>query len=125
MHLLLISDYYKPIIKSGAIIIEDLAMEFKNQGHEVTVVTFTDEGVIRKNSNYQDSINVIRIPAPLRKFGRLGRLLAECLYSIQISLLLRRELKEKSVDGIICYSPSIFYGKALKKLNRMMYQHRF
>ena len=120
MHLLLISDYYKPIIKSGAIIIEDLAIEFKDQGHEVTVVTFTDEGVIENKSTYQDSINVIRIPAPLRKFGRLGRLLAECLYSIQISLLLRRELKEKSVDGIICYSPSIFYGKALKKLKERL-----
>ena len=118
MHLLLISDYYKPIIKSGAIIIEDLAIEFKNQGYEVTVVTFTDELKIKKSISYEDSINVIRIPTPLRKFGRVGRLLAECLYSTQIRLLLRRELKKKNVDGIICYSPSIFYGKALKKLKK-------
>ena len=102
MHLLLISDYYKPIIKSGAIIIEDLALEFIKQGHKVTVVTFTDLGIKTKTCSDQDSVNVIRIPSPLRKFGKVGRLIAECLYSTQINWALRKEIKHLDFDGIIC-----------------------
>ncbi len=120
MHLLLISDYYKPIIKSGAIIIEDLALEFIKQGHRVTVVTFTDLGMKTKTCSDQDSVTVIRIPSPLRKFGKFGRLIAECLYSTQIDWALRKEIKHQDFDGIICYSPSIFYGSAIKKLKERL-----
>ena len=119
MHLLLISDYYKPIIKSGAIIIEDLALEFTKQGHKVTVVTFTDSVKRTKTCSDQNSVNVIRIPSPLRKFGKVGRLIAQCLYSAQINLALSKEIKDQNFDGIICYSPSIFYGSAIKKLKEI------
>ena len=39
MNIVLLSDYYAPIIKSGAIIIEDLAIELSLQGNTVTIVT--------------------------------------------------------------------------------------
>ena len=42
MHFLILTDYYHPIIKSGAIIVGDLTTELINNGHYVTIITFSD-----------------------------------------------------------------------------------
>ena len=52
MNIIFLTDYYSPIIKSGAIIIEDLAIELSLQGNTVTIVTFSDN----QSSKFQDII---------------------------------------------------------------------
>jgi O26-antigen biosynthesis N-acetyl-L-fucosamine transferase len=115
MHFILLTDYFLPIIKSGSIIVSDLSGELVRLGHKVTIVTFVniqdEECKISNNNNLQ----IIRIRSRSRAYGLIGRLLAEQRYSQKIIKTLGN-LKMDSYDGIICYSPSIFYGAAIKWL---------
>ncbi|MEC7860739.1 MAG: glycosyltransferase family 4 protein, partial [Pseudomonadota bacterium] len=64
---------------------------------------------------------VIRIRVMSREYGMIGRLLAEISYSQKINKALKNLLKknnELSFDAIICLSPSIFYGSAIKWLKK-------
>ena len=85
MNFIILTDYYHPIVKSGSIIIGDLATELFQQGHKVTIVTFVEN----QNKAFQivseDGIQIIRIRSVTRdkKYGRIGRLWAE-LYSNKI-----------------------------------------
>ena len=115
MNFILLSDYYSPIVKSGSIIVADLARELFSQGHHVTVVTFVDDQPYRCDDAIENNIRIIRINIPARKFGKLGRLFAEYNYSSKIVHILKK-IDNVLYDAIICYSPSIFYGKAISWL---------
>ena len=124
MKFILLSDYYEPIVKSGSIIVGDLVEELLKKGHEVTVITFVE----KQNTVYRVSIlgrlKIIRIRLLSRKFGRAGRLLAEMRYSRMVIKSIQK-YDDIKCDTIICYSPSIFYGKSInwlkKKFNAKSY----
>ena len=117
MNFILLSDYYYPIVKSGSIIVGDLVDELLSQGHNVTVVSFVDKQIKKTKIVKSNNLKKISIKSPLRKFGKVGRLLAEMSYSRQIIGCFNR-LKDDEIDGVICYSPSIFYGKAVESLKK-------
>ena len=112
MKIVLLSDYYYPTIKSGSIVIKDLATEITRLGHEAVVVTFNEKQKEFVTAEYGKSITIIRLRSKLRKYGMIGRLLSELQYS---SLIIKglKEVKIGHVDGMICFSPSIFYQKAI------------
>ena len=112
MKVILFSDYYYPTIKSGSIVIKDLATELTRLGHEAIVVTFNENQKERLLDSKEGNIRVIRIKCRLRKYGMIGRLIAEIRYS---SLIIRslKKVKIEEVNGIISLSPSIFYSKAI------------
>ncbi len=115
MNFIILTDYYHPIVKSGSIIIGDLASELFQQGHKVTIVTFVEY----QNKAFQlvseDGIQIIRIRSVTRdkKYGRIGRLWAELCYSNKIIKNLKK-IQNIHCEAIICFSPSIFYGKAIR-----------
>ena len=115
MNFIILTDYYHPIIKSGSVIVGDLANQFIKQGHKVTIVTFVSNQNIDCQITVENNIQIIRIRSITRQLGMLGRLWAEYHYSNKIIKHLRR-LKNVQFDGIICYSPSIFYGSAIRWL---------
>ena len=115
MNFVLFSDYYFPIIRSGAVIVKDLTNELLLQGHKVTVVTFVDDQPYRYKDTVEDGVRVVRICIPSRRRGRAGRLLAENCYSSRIIATLQ-VLPNVQSDAVVCYSPSIFYGKAVRWL---------
>lgn len=115
MKIVLLSDYYYPTIKSGSIVIKDLATELTRLGHKPTVITFSDSQNKKFTQTYEEGITVIRIRANLRKHGMIGRLLAEINYSSLIIKTLE-ELKIEKFDGAIVFSPSIFYFNAIKMI---------
>ena len=117
MNFIILSDYYYPIVKSGSIIVGDLANELSQQGHKITIVTFVDNQSKACQINLEDGIQIIRIRSLTRKYGKVGRLLAEQSYSSKIKRNLKN-LQNIPCDGIICYSPSIFYGKAIRWLKK-------
>jgi len=117
MNFILLTDYYHPIVKSGSIIVGDLVNELTQQGHSLTVVTFADHQSKKCQITIEEGIQVIRIRSLIRKYGRIGRLFAERGYSNQIKRNLKNH-QNMTYDGIICYSPSIFYGKALRWLKK-------
>ena len=117
MNFIILTDYYHPIVKSGSIIVGDLANELSQQGHKITIVTFVDNQSKACQINLEGEIQIIRIRSLTRKYGKVGRLLAEQSYSSKIKRNLKN-LQNIRCDGIICYSPSIFYGKAIKWLKK-------
>ena len=112
MKVILFSDYYYPTIKSGSIVIKDLATELARLGHEAIVVTFNEKQKESFLDSKEGDVRVIRIKCKLRKYGMIGRLIAEIRYS---SLIIRslKKIKIEKVDGIISFSPSIFYSRAI------------
>jgi len=115
MRFILLTDYYEPIIKSGSIIIGDLAKELLSLGHEVTIITFVDNHKLKYDISVLNNLKIIRIRVLTRSYGKVGRLWAEISYSNKIIKYLNLNNKS-NYDGIICYSPSIFYGKAIRWL---------
>jgi len=112
MKVVLFSDYFYPAIKSGSIVIKDLAIELTRLGHEAIVVTFNEDQKDFLTKEYNKSITIIRLRSKLRKYGMIGRLLAELRYSSSIIKGLKK-INIDHVDGIICFSPSIFYRRAI------------
>lgn len=117
MKIVLFSDYYYPIVKSGSIVINDLAKELTTRGHEAIVITFNDHQSEKLTDTIEDGIRIIRIKSKLRTYGMIGRLLAEIRYSALIINSLKK-LQIPGIDGLISYSPSIFYSKAIAWLKR-------
>ena len=117
MNFILLSDYYFPIIKSGSIIMDDLANELIEQGHSITIVTFVNHQSKRCEVSVEGKLQIIRIRASTREYGRIGRLWAEKTYSNRIIRHLKN-LKNIQCEAIICYAPSIFYGKAISWLKK-------
>jgi len=117
MKIVLFSDYYYPIVKSGSIVINDLAKELTTRGHEAIVITFNDHQSEKLTDTIEDGIRIIRIKSKLRTYGMIGRLLAEIRYSALIINSLKK-LQISGIDGLISYSPSIFYSKAIAWLKR-------
>lgn len=117
MNFIVLTDYYHPIVKSGSIIVGDLVNELIQQGHSLTVVTFVDNQSKKCQITVEDKLQIIRIRSLTRKYGRIGRLWAERSYSSKIKRNLKN-LQNISCDGIICYSPSIFYGQAVRWLRK-------
>ena len=117
MNFVVLSDYYAPIIKSGSIIVGDLATELIRQGHEVTIITFVNTQKEKCQITVENSIKVIRIRASIRGLGMIGRLFSEISYSFKIIKILK-SYRDIMCDGVICYSPSIFYGRAVSWLKK-------
>jgi len=115
MNFVVLTDYYYPIVKSGSIIVGDLATELLHQGNSITVVTFVDKLDNKYQDTTEDGIRVIRVRSRSRKYGMIGRLWAEYNYSSKI-IQTFNSIESISCDSIICYSPSIFYGKAIEWL---------
>jgi O26-antigen biosynthesis N-acetyl-L-fucosamine transferase len=115
MNFIILTDYYHPIIKSGSIIVGDLADQFIKQGHKVTIITFVNNQNIDCQVTVENNVKIIRIRSITRQFGMVGRLWAEYRYSNKIISNLKK-LQNIQCDGIICYSPSIFYGPAIRWL---------
>jgi len=124
MNFIVLTDYYHPIIKSGSIIVGDLADQLIKQGHKVTIVTFVNNQNVDCQVTFENNIQIIRIRAITRQFGMIGRLWAEFRYSNKIINNLKK-LKNIKCDGIICYSPSIFYGPAIKWLKAKYYSKAY
>ena len=115
MNFILLTDYFHPIIKSGSIIVGDLAEELIRQGHKITIVTFVDNQTQECEVSINHNLQIVRIRSLVRQHGMIGRLMAEKSYSNKVIKYLKR-IDNIQCDGIICYAPSIFYGKAIKWL---------
>ena len=124
MNFILLTDYYEPIVKSGSIIVGDLAEELLVQGHNIVVVTFDSNQKVKCDVEDKGRLKIIRIKSLSRKYGKLGRLWAEINYSRRIIGSLKN-LNSIQCNGIICYSPSIFYGPAIRWLRKKFHSNAY
>ena len=120
MRILLFVVYYLPSTSSAAKLINDLATEFINRGHDVTVVApdHATEADLQRDDD--DKVQVIRVrTGEIRGVPRILRGYRE----ITLSKILWKRAKyfftENTFDLIIYYSPTIFFGPLVKRLKRM------
>ena len=121
MRIALIADSFPPLRTSAAVQLRDLASEFAQQGHDVTVM-LPHSGLKNRWVLEADpaGFSVLRLRAPKAKdVGYLRRTIAELLMPFAMRFNLKRSpLAEAKWDGVVWYSPSIFHGLFVDALKR-------
>lgn len=103
---------------SGAVQIRDLVGEFIHQGHAVTVL-LPDAGLDKPwQVSTEGNLTILRLRAPATKdVGYARRAMAEHLLPAVMYRQYRRSpFRDCQWDGIVWYSPSIFFGKLIARL---------
>ena len=120
MRVAIIVDAYKPFRSSAAIQIEDLAREFVAQGHEIIVITPAAGQNRSWLDEVSDGLTVLRLFAPQTKnIGRIRRAVSEVLLPFFMIWSFRNSpYYPLKLDGIIWYSPTIFFGPLVHVLKR-------
>ena len=120
MKLLIIADAFPPMRTSAAIHIYDLASELIKQHHLVTVITPSPLNQKSLVINNYDGIRLVSILTPKVKDVRyLRRVLAEYISPLIMYLRLKRSrIIEEEFDGLIWYSPTIFFGPLVARLKK-------
>ena len=121
MNLLLVSIHYPPKRSSCAVQMKDLAEQFLLEGHKPVVIV-PDDGL--SSLSKVDEINgvkVYRLKSPkIIDIGYFRRAINETLLSFFMLRAIRKtDLNLKDFDGIIWYSPSIFFGPLVWYIKRV------
>jgi len=118
MRIALIADTFPPLRTSGAVQLRDLSREFVRQGHNLTVLL--PSSTIQNPWQIEDfdGARVIRLKAPQTKdIGYIRRTIAEFMLPFAMLKSLRKSpVANESWDGIVWYSPSIFFGPLVDAL---------
>lgn len=122
MKLVLIADTFPPLRTSGAVQLRDLSREFVRQGHELTVLLPSSDLEKPWALEDFDGVRVLRLRAPKTKdIDYVQRTLGELMMPFTMLRNLRKSpLADTRWDGVVWYSPSIFFGplvSALKKVS--------
>ncbi|UNK62858.1 glycosyltransferase family 4 protein [Buttiauxella ferragutiae] len=117
---LVIDDYLPYSTRVGAKMFHELAIELKLRGHQVTVIT--------PNSQQKETLKVFELDGitvwqfksgPIKDVSKLRRAINETLLSFKAWNAIRHHVNSNSFDGLIYYSPSIFWGGVVKKLKML------
>ncbi|MEQ4788408.1 glycosyltransferase family 4 protein [Morganella morganii] len=118
MHLVLIIDDYLPYsTRVGAKMFHELACELLRQGYQVTVITpgFNQNNLLIKE--IIDGVNVWRFQSGrIKNVNKIKRALNETLLSYNAWRAINHLVNRDTFQGIIYYSPSIFFGSLIKKI---------
>jgi glycosyltransferase involved in cell wall biosynthesis len=120
MKLALIADTFPPSRTSGAVQLRDLAREIVQQGHELTIILPDPEITGRYQTENFDGAVVLRLKTiAFKENAYVRRTLAELLLPLFMRANLDRSpLAKECWDGILWYSPSIFFGPLIQELKR-------
>ena len=120
MQIALIADTFPPMRNSGAIQLRDLSREFRNQGHEITVILPSAEIAHAWILRDVEGVRLLQLRAPKTKeVGYIRRTLAEFF----MPFFMKRNLNKSPVakerwEGIVWYSPSIFHGPLIRAIKQ-------
>lgn len=114
---LIIDDYLPNSTRVGAKMFHELALEFIRRGHEVTVIT-PEAGLQEKVSfGTFHGVKTWRFKTgPLKDVSKFKRAINETLLSFRAWKSIESQVKIGSFDGVVYYSPSIFWGYLVKKI---------
>lgn len=121
MHLaLLIDDYLPSSTRVGAKMFHDLACEMQQEGHKVTVITpASPEQKIALLEDEIDGVSIWRFKcAALKDIAHAKRAINETLMPFKAWSAIKSKVKADSFDGVVYYSPSIFFGPLVEKLKK-------
>ncbi|RRH72974.1 glycosyltransferase family 4 protein [Falsigemmobacter faecalis] len=120
MRLVLIADCFPPLRTSGAVQIRDLTRALVGQGHEVTVLLPGTDQPEAWRQEEVDGACILRLKTPPTKdISYFRRTLAELIMPYAMARnFARSPLAQRRFDGVIWYSPSIFFAPLVRRLKR-------
>jgi glycosyltransferase involved in cell wall biosynthesis len=118
MRFVLIVDAYPPFKSSAALQMRDLAEEFSLSGHQVFIFTPDRANLSGWSLNSELGVSVLRLGALKTKTNNLfQRAFAELTLPFFMFLNFRKSpIGNLKFDGIVWYSPTIFFGLFIKYL---------
>lgn len=120
MRILIMVVYYPPSTTSAAQMIRDLALEYVRLGHQVIVVSPSDSAKDPTSITVEDGVTVIRVKTGnLKNANKVMRMWRESRLSATIWRGAKKVLLAKPCDLIVFYSPTIFFGKLVRRLKSM------
>jgi len=120
MRILILVVYYLPSVMSSAKLIDDLAREFRNLGHDVIVAapdeTIASDCVI----TMEGGIRVFRVrTGEIKLASRWLRGWREMTLSSRIWRKGKAFFEQNPCDLVVYYSPTIFFGSLVARLKRL------
>lgn len=117
----MVTDAYPPMRTSCAVQMHDLAQAFVEEGHQVTVIT--PKSTLKENIQItlEDGVRLFQVKAfETKDINYFFRTLAEFINPFLIWHKLKRspEFIITQYDGIIWYSPTIFWGPLIKRIKQ-------
>lgn len=115
-----IDDYLPDSTRVGSKMLHELALEFIRQGHKVTVITPNINGnAPNLVEDVIDGVNVWRFKnGAVKDVGKIKRAINETLLSLNAWRAISGKLERDTFDGVVYYSPSIFFGSLVKKIKK-------
>lgn len=114
---LIIDDYLPNSTRVGAKMFHELAQEFIQRGHDVTVIT---PGTGMQEEISFDTFQGVKTwrfkSGPLKDVSKIQRAVNETLLSYRAWKVIKKWVKKETFEGVIYYSPSIFWGPLVKKI---------
>lgn len=117
---LIIDDYLPHSTRVGAKMMHELALELIGQGHEVTVITpHFDEGEPSFIEDKLEGVIVWRFRSgQIKDVPKVKRAINETLLSHKAWSAIQGKVAKDSFDGVVYYSPSIFFGSLVSKIKK-------
>lgn len=117
---LIIDDYLPDSTRVSAKMLHELAVELIANGHHVTVITPSVSQVLSFVEENIDGVNVWRFRSgPIKDVGKVTRALNETLLSFKAWQAVKHKVQSDSFDGVIYYSPSIFFGRLVSNIKQV------
>ncbi|MEG9361341.1 glycosyltransferase family 4 protein [Vibrio cholerae] len=114
---LIIDDYLPHSTRVGAKMFHELACHYVALGHEVTVITPANG---QKRALVKERIDNVNIwffsSGAIKDVSKVQRAINESLLSVRAWFAIQSEVKPDSFDGVVYYSPSIFFGYLVEKI---------
>lgn len=117
---LIIDDYLPHSTRVAAKMFHELAEELVGKGHKVTVITpHFEKAQSRLVKDNLGGVTVWRFRSgPIKDVGKGTRAINETLLSYNAWRAIEGQVKTDTFDGVIYYSPSIFFGSLVGKLKK-------
>lgn len=114
---LIIDDYFPFSTRVGAKMLHELALELVINGHDVTVITPDTNVSTKLQIEKLDGVKVWKFKTgALKDIGKVKRTINETLLSYRAWWSIKDRINRDTFDGVIYYSPSIFWGDLVKKI---------
>jgi glycosyltransferase involved in cell wall biosynthesis len=117
----MVTDAYPPLRTSCAVQMYDLGQAFIEEGHQVTIITPSTDLQEKIRIQMKDGVRLVQVRALMTKdVNYVYRTLAEFINPFLIWHKLKKspEFLNTKYDGIIWYSPTIFWGPLIKGLKQ-------
>lgn len=116
---LIIDDYLPHSTRVAAKMFHELAVQLVSTGHQVTVITPSEGQNESLTKDTLDGVDIWRFSSgPIKDISKVKRAINETLLSTRAWRAIYNEVTQDTFDGVVYYSPSIFFGSLVSKIKR-------